>query len=96
MTEPKIPERRNTDRELAGKVLSIEDRLDKGDKRMGGLEASLAENTAATKEVLEIVTMAKGFFKVLGHIGNAIKWIAGFGAAAGALWTTWPHGTPPK
>ncbi len=101
MTDPKKPpvhDRRSTDKGLGGKVLSIEDRLDKGDRRMGNIEASLAENTAATvassdaiKEVLEIVSMGKSFFKVLGLICGAVKWAAGLATVVAAAYAAWTH-----
>jgi len=94
--DPKIPDRRTTDRGVGGRVSAIEAKLVEGAERMDKHEKLLAENTAATREVLEIVTMAKGFFKVLGHIGNGIKWTTGLVASAGAIWAWWPHGTPPK
>lgn len=87
-----IKDRRISDRGLGGKVLTIEERLTRGDARMGTIETELAANTAATQEVLEIVSMGKGFFKVLGHIGNAVKWTLGIATAVGAAWATWKHG----
>lgn len=94
--EPSDMDRRMTDKGLGGRVGTIEEQLAKGGERMDKHEKLLAENTAATKEVLEIVTMAKSFFKGLGYIGGGIKWIVGVGAAIGTMWAVWPHGTPPK
>ena len=91
-TSSPVPDRRASDKGLGGRVLSIEDRLDRGDKRMGNIESDLAQNTAATNEVLEIVRMGKSFFKVCGHIGNAIKWALGIATAIGAAWAAWKHG----
>lgn len=91
-----IQERRSSDKGLGGRVTRIEERLEEGAGRMDKQETLLAENTAATKEVLEIVTLAKGFFKALGHIGSAIKWATGLAASVAALWSIWPHGAPPK
>lgn len=96
MQEDDIQERRSSDKGLGGRVSTIEAQLIQGAGRMDKHEKLLAENTAATQEVLEIVTMAKSFFKVLGHIGNSIKWVAGLAASAGAIWSIWPHGAPPK
>jgi hypothetical protein len=58
---------------------------------MGAIERSLEINTAATTEVLEIVTMGKGFFRVAGSLANGIKWSIGLVAAGVALWTAWTH-----
>jgi len=96
MTEQKLPpqDRRREDKGMGGRVLAIEQRLGQGASRMAGIETALLENTEATKEVLEIVTMAKSFFKVLGHVGNGIKWLSGIAVAAGVLWQGYTHGGP--
>lgn len=61
--------------------------------RVGRLEQGLAENTAATKriesdttEMVEMFRLSKSGFKVLGHIGSAIKWAAGIAAAVATAW----------
>lgn len=64
----------------------MEARFDAGNARMGRIEAMLAENSASTEEVREIVVMGKSFFKVLGHLGNGIKWMVSVGAAIAAIW----------
>jgi hypothetical protein len=87
-----VEERRTTDKGLGGRVVSIEDRLDRGDKRMGSIEKDLADNTAATREVLEIVTMGRSFFKVAGQVGNFIKWSLSGVAALGAAYAAWKQG----
>ena len=87
-----IQDRRTTDSGLGGRVVSIETRLDRGDARMGRIETSLAENTKATQEVLEIIRMGRSFFKVCGNIGNVIKWIASIAAGLGAAYAAWKHG----
>lgn len=97
MTEPKkIYERRSTDKGLGGKVVTIEERLVKGDVRMQNIEDDLAKNTAATKasaeaikEVLEIVTLGKSFFKVLGLVGGTVKWAAGLATVVAAAYAAW-------
>jgi hypothetical protein len=84
-------DRRTTDKGLGGKVVSIEERLASGDERMGKIEKDLAENTAATREVLEIISVGRSFFVVLGHIGNGVKYVAALGAAIGGAWAAWKH-----
>jgi hypothetical protein len=84
------------DRGFGGRVASIEAQLAKGSERMKAIEMALVENTAVTQDVLEIITTAKGFFKVLGYVGEAAKWLVGIAAGVGTLWSVWPHGTPPK
>ena len=92
MSTEMVKERRATDRGLGGRVISIEDRLDRGDNRMGSIESDLAANTAATREVLEIVTMGRSFFKVIGHIGNLVKWVLGGAAAFATAYAAWKQG----
>ena len=89
---PPIQDRRTSDSGLGGRVISIETRLDRGDARMGRIETSLAENTRATQEVLEIIRMGKSFFKVCGSIGKVIKWIVSIAVGVGAAYATWKHG----
>lgn len=53
------------------------------------LREAVERNAATASEVLEIVTMAKGFFKTLGYIGAGIKWVGGIGAGIGGAWAAW-------
>lgn len=71
----------------------MEERLARGDSRMGAIERDIRENTDATAEILEIVRMGKSFFKVLGHAGRALKWVSTTAAACGAIWAIWTHRT---
>jgi hypothetical protein len=64
-------------------------RFEHGEARMGRIESLLAANNTVTEEVREIVVLGKSFFKVLGYIGNAVKWVVGLGAAVGGAWTAW-------
>ena len=96
MVEPskqKSYERRGTDKGLGEKVVTIEDRLDKGAERMRVIEQSLQANTEATREVLEIVSMGKSFFRLAGLIGNGIKWLAGLATVLAAAWAAWRRGS---
>jgi hypothetical protein len=64
-------------------------RFEHGEARMTRIETLLTTNNSATEEVREIVVLGKSFFKVLGYIGNAVKWLVGLGAAVGGAWTAW-------
>jgi len=88
----RLPDRRATDRGLGGEVVSMKERLAKGDERMGRIEKSIEENTKATSEILEILNMGRSFFRVLGYVGNGIKWISSVLVAAGAIWYVFTHG----
>jgi len=87
MNAPKFEERRD----LEQRMHAMEERLARGDSRMGAIERDLKTNTAATTKVLDIVIMGEGFFKMMGHIGRLIKWTAMVVAALGGLWTAWTH-----
>ena len=56
------------------------------------LREKLATNNNETTELLDIVRAGKGFFKTIGYIGDALRWILGLGAAAGGAYLTWKSG----
>ena len=100
MTEVKIPARYRQENESLpvdrrSVNSALQRQIDTIDSRVGALETKLDSNTTATNRVLEIVTMAEGFFKTLGALGSAIKWVSGIVTAASVLWIGW-HNTPPK
>lgn len=67
-------------------IALIEQRLKNGDERMGRIEAELTRNTEATTEVLDLLTAAKGAFRVLGGLGAVARWLGGIAAACVAIW----------
>ena len=84
--------------EVAVTLRSVDGSLRRGDSRMGDIEAALAGNSAVTIEVRDILSAAKGAFKVLGWLGAAAKWTAAVGGALVALYVaayTAAHGRPP-
>ena len=77
--------------------MSNESKSDLGElrDRVGKLEQSMAENTAATNriesnvsEIVDLFRLSKGGFRVLGHIGSVLKWVMGIAASIAALWFT--------
>lgn len=65
------------------------------------LEMEIKTNTRLTNglqedvsEVLDILGTAKSGFKVLGVLGNVIKWTASLVAAVGAVWAAFHNGGP--
>jgi hypothetical protein len=60
-----------------------------GTERMNRIEAALGENTAATKEMLEILQMGKGFFKTTKMLGDVLKWAIGIAIAVVTAWHAW-------
>lgn len=77
MAEP--TERRKFEGETHARIMEIKSQLEFGDQRMERTEKKL-------DEVYEIVSAAKGFFKVLGVIGTGVKWIMLMAAAIAAAW----------
>ena len=74
----------------------FDDRLGAGDSRMGSIEAELAKNTAATKEVADGVqeiiaffSAMKGGLKVLGWLGKLAKPLTALVALGLALWSAY-------
>lgn len=51
-------------------------------------EAQWQENTAATKEILEIASALKGFIKVIKVFGKLVGWAAAIAAPLIAIWYT--------
>ena len=80
---------------LQERVEAMEERLARGDSRMGALERNLTANTVATEEIRSIVVMGKGFFRVMGAIGTMTKWVLTMCAAIGAVYAAWKHGAQP-
>lgn len=73
---------------------AIEDELRQGRERMGRIEASVAENTALTREgtavtqeVRELMELGKAGFKVLGWLGAGAKWLGVIATAGVALYS---------
>jgi hypothetical protein len=64
----------------------IDERLAAGDERMRKIETELTRNTDATTEVLDLLTAAKGAFRVFGAIGAGARWVGGIAAALIAVW----------
>ena len=83
MTDPHS-ERRAFEADTHERILEIESQLDHWHERMERIEKKL-------DEVYEIVAAAKGFFKVLGVIGTAVKWMMLVGAACAAAWAAITH-----
>ena len=64
----------------------MESQFDHGNERRARIEHLLAGNSKATEEVREIVVMGKSLFKLMGYMGNGIKWVASVGVATAGIW----------
>lgn len=67
-------------------------------RRLMALETAMAANTAITQELrtdtqelLDLFRAAKGGFRVVGWLGTFAKWLAGFAAAAVALYAAFQN-----
>lgn len=76
-------------------LLDAETKFAKGDERMERMEGLIKDNTAKTEsiasgvsEVLDILNLAKSFLRILGIIGEVVKWFALLAAPLVALWYT--------
>lgn len=65
---------------------NMEAQFDHGNDRMKRIEDMLASNSASTEKVREIVVMGESLFKVMGYMGDGLKWIAGVGTACAGIW----------
>ena len=82
------------DEEVQSGFDGIDRRLNSGKERMDALEKAIAENTALTLEIKEILTLAKSFFTLLGYLAKAAKWISIIGSAIAVLYAI-AHGQIP-
>ncbi|MDR7331775.1 hypothetical protein [Roseateles asaccharophilus] len=107
MPDPLTPDQRAAvDAMLASALTPINERLDRGAEKMGGLTDSLAElrdelkrNTGTTEEVRALLDLGKGGLRVLGVLGAAVKWIGGMATGFLALYAlvhALKTGSPPK
>lgn len=82
--------------QLEGRFTAINQQFHDGSDRMAKIEKSLDENTAATKEILDILNAAKGAFKFFGWVGSFIRWVSLLGAAIASFWYAIHIGPPQK
>ena len=68
---------------------SAEHRLQELETKIHCLEGKLDEMMATTSSIFEIIGHAKGFFTILGLVGNVLKWFAGIVVVVGAALALW-------
>ena len=90
------PERRAT----------VHDRLDDGVARMDMMQSlidenraahianalAVAENTRITKEIKDILDLAKSFFRIMGYVASFAKWATAVGAAVALVYNIFHSG----
>lgn len=65
----------------------VEQRFADGSARMGRIEKALAENTAATTEIRDILQLGKAFFRLADLFGKLVKWGAAVAVPLLAVYT---------
>jgi len=68
---------------------SADSRLQELETKIQCLEAKLDEMLSTTQGIFEIIGHAKGFFAILGLVGNVLKWAAGIVVVVGAALAVW-------
>ena len=69
--------------------------LDNTQADVASIKAKLDQNSGDTKEVLDILHAGKGFFKVVGWLGNLAKYCALVGTPLVVFWYALKHGGKP-
>jgi len=67
-------------------ITKVSDHQIESDKSRARMEAKIDENTALTSDLLEIIKAGKGFFKTLGWLSDAAKWVAALAVPLVTLW----------
>ena len=68
---------------------SADSRLQELETKIQCLEAKLDEMLSTTQGIFEIIGHARGFFTILGLVGNVLKWAAGIVVVVGAALAVW-------
>jgi hypothetical protein len=77
-------------------TIMVDRRRNSSDHRLQELEAKIAclegkvdKMMTTTSSIFEIIAHARGFFTVLGVVGNVLKWAAGIVVVVGGAWAVW-------
>lgn len=80
------------------RLAAIERRLDRGSERMGAIESDVAENTAITREIRELLELCRSGLRILGYLGAVARWampIVGLCGVAYGWYQAIRHGSAP-
>lgn len=77
-------------------TIMVDRRRNSSDHRLQELEAKIAclegkvdQMMTTTSSIFEIIGHARGFFTVLGVVGNVLKWAAGIVVVVGGALAVW-------
>ena len=73
-------------RRIEENVQRVADHQVENEKTRERMEQKLDTNTELTQQLLSIIQAGKGFFRVMGWVVEAAKWIAGVVVAFGSVW----------
>lgn len=88
-------------RQIADVTVALQDLracIQLGTTKMAAVEHELTENSSTTREVRDILGAAKGFFRLAGWVGNAVRWGGYIATAVVAIYGGWyviTHGGRP-
>ena len=68
---------------------SADSRLQELEAKIECLEAKLDRMASTTEGIFEIIGHARGFFTILGLVGNVLKWFAGIVVVIGGAIAIW-------
>lgn len=77
---------------MEGSISQIVEHQVESDKSRIRLEAKMDENNLLTNELLDIIKAGKGFFKTLGWLTGAVKWVAALAVPLVTLWYAFKDG----
>lgn len=89
MTNTDPPKRRSSDIEGQDSVTNpavVASLFKDGEVRMDNIEAQVKAIKSDVEEVLDILRLGKAFFRILGYVGSAVKWMAVIGAPCVAFY----------
>ncbi len=75
--------------ELQLELLDVKHQLEHGDRRMSELSGGLELNNTSTAEMRDMFDTAKKGLRLIGGIGNGLKWLAATGGPLLGLWALW-------
>jgi hypothetical protein len=77
------------DRNIGMQFQSIEDRLAEAEKQLSAMREELRDNSEITQDIREILVAAKVGLRVLGGLGQLVKWLGIVAGGVAAVYGAW-------